>query len=160
VCHAEGVAHDWLELTRRSSFASHRLIGWIYWDPRAIELYAQLGVPNGTGYYAASRGAPLLSAGHQAVSAAFYSIHPVMIEFAVNLAVQHASWSDIYDLQRVRKYGRRALARGGLIARIGSGVFCCASSSASRRRPVGVGVVGGQLHSRMAGRHPLCDIDL
>jgi hypothetical protein len=97
VCHAEGVAHDWLELTRRSSFASHRLIGWIYWDPRAIELYAQLGVPNGTGYYAASRGAPLLSAGHQAVSAAFYSIHPVMIEFAVNLAVQHASWIDIYD---------------------------------------------------------------
>jgi hypothetical protein len=91
------MAHDWLELTRRSSFASHRLIGWIYWDPRAIELYTQLGIPNGTGYYVASRGAPLLPAGHQAVSAAFYSIHPKFIEFAVTLAEQHASWSDIYD---------------------------------------------------------------
>jgi hypothetical protein len=46
---------DWTELTARASFASHRLIGWIYWDPRAIELYTALGVPNGLGYYAASR---------------------------------------------------------------------------------------------------------
>ena len=99
MCHAEGMAHDWLELTRRSSFASHRLIGWIYWDPRAIELYTQLGIPNGTGYYVASRGAPLLPAGHQAVSAAFYSIHPKFIEFAVTLAEQHASWSDIYAMR-------------------------------------------------------------
>ena len=91
------MAHDWLELTRRSSFASHRIIGWIYWDPRAIELYTQLGIPNGTGYYVASRGAPLLPAGHQAVSAAFYSIHATFIEFAVTLAGQHASWNDIYD---------------------------------------------------------------
>jgi hypothetical protein len=50
---------DWTELTARASFASHRLIGWIYWDPRAIELYTALGVPNGLGYYAASRAAPL-----------------------------------------------------------------------------------------------------
>ena len=93
------MAHDWLELTRRSSCASHRLIGWIYWDPRAIELYAQLGIPNGTGYYVASRAAPLLPAGHQAVAAAFYSIHPKFIEFAVTLAEQHASWSDIYAMR-------------------------------------------------------------
>ena len=96
MCHAEGMAHDWLELTRRSSFASHRLIGWIYWDPRAIELYSQLGIPNGTGYYVASRAAPLLPAGHQAVSAAFYSIHPKFIEFAVMLSAQHANWQDVY----------------------------------------------------------------
>ena len=93
------MAHDWLDLTRRSSFASHRLIGWIYWDPRAIELYTQLGIPNGTGYYVASRAAPLLPAGHQAVAAAFYSIHPKFIEFAVTLAEQHASWSDIYAMR-------------------------------------------------------------
>ena len=90
------MAHDWLELTRRSSFASHRLIGWIYWDPRAIELYTQLGIPNGTGYYVASRAAPLLPAGHQAVAAAFYSIHPKFIEFAVTLSAQHANWQDVY----------------------------------------------------------------
>jgi hypothetical protein len=59
-------------------------------------LYAQLGIPNGTGYYVASRAAPLLPAGHQAVSAAFYSIHPNFIEFAVTLAEQHAVWQDIY----------------------------------------------------------------
>ena len=93
------MAHDWLELTQRSSFASHRLIGWIYWDPRAIELYTQLGIPNGTGYYVASRAAPLLPAGHQAVAAAFYSIHPKFIEFAVTLAEQHASWNEIYAVR-------------------------------------------------------------
>jgi hypothetical protein len=59
-------------------------------------LYAQLGIPNGTGYYVASRAAPLLPAGHRAVSAAFYSIHPNFIEFAVTLAEQHAVWQDIY----------------------------------------------------------------
>jgi hypothetical protein len=59
-------------------------------------LYTQLGIPNGTGYYVASRAAPLLPAGHQAVSAAFYSIHPKFIEFAVTLAEQHAVWQDIY----------------------------------------------------------------
>ncbi|MBJ7363180.1 MAG: hypothetical protein JHD36_10605, partial [Ilumatobacteraceae bacterium] len=87
---------DWIALTRRSAFASHRLIGWIYWDPRAIELYTSLGIPNGVGYYVASRGAPLLPAGHQAVSAAFYSIRADFIEFAVTLADQHTSWQEIF----------------------------------------------------------------
>ena len=87
---------DWTELTRRSAFASHRLIGWIYWDPRAIELYTSLGIPNGVGYYVASRGAPLLPAGHQAVSASFYSIRADFIEFAVTLADQHTSWQEIF----------------------------------------------------------------
>src|SRR3954453_23240365 len=71
---------DWVELTARASMASHRLIGWIYWDPVAIERYPALGVENGFGYYIASRGAPLAPAGHQAVSAAFYSILPAFIE--------------------------------------------------------------------------------
>jgi hypothetical protein len=31
------------------------------------------------------------------VAAAFYSIHPKVIEFAITLAEQHASWNDIYD---------------------------------------------------------------
>jgi hypothetical protein len=33
------------------------------------------------------------------VAAAFYSIHPKFIEFAVTLAEQHASWSDIYAMR-------------------------------------------------------------
>ena len=88
---------EWSELTARASMASHRLIGWIYWDPRAIELYSALGVPNGMGYYVASRGAPLLPAGHQAVSAAFYSITPVFIQFSVEHALAHTTWQQIFD---------------------------------------------------------------
>ncbi|MFM8846508.1 MAG: SCO6745 family protein [Actinomycetota bacterium] len=88
---------DWTELTARASFASHRLIGWIYWDPRAIELYTALGVPNGLGYYAASRAAPLLPAGPQPVAAAFYSIHPGFLKFAIETALAHTTWEQIFD---------------------------------------------------------------
>jgi hypothetical protein len=65
----------WRELSRRAALQSHRLIGWIYWDPRAIANYAALGVPNGLGYYIATRGATLGHAGNEVVSAAFFSIH-------------------------------------------------------------------------------------
>jgi hypothetical protein len=92
---------DWVELTARASFASHRLVGWIYWDPRAIELYSGLGVPNGLGYYAASRAAPLLPAGAQPVSAAFYSIHPDFLRFAIETALAHTTWTQIYDARNV-----------------------------------------------------------
>lgn len=88
---------DWLELTRRASFVSHRVIGWIYWDPRAIQLYSDLGVENGFGYYVASRAAPLLPAGHQAVAAAFYSIHPTFVQVTVEAATSRTTWEQIYD---------------------------------------------------------------
>jgi hypothetical protein len=88
---------EWIELGRRASFVSHRLIGWIYWDPRAIELNAALGIPNGLGYYVTSRAAPLLPAGADVVSAVFYSINPVAIRFSVDLAAEHADWRAIYD---------------------------------------------------------------
>ncbi|MEY3342015.1 MAG: hypothetical protein RLZZ269_1926 [Actinomycetota bacterium] len=90
---------DWLDLTRRAAFASHRLVGWIYWDPAAIDAYSKLGVPNGLGYYVTSRAAPLLPAGHQAVSAAFFSIHPAFIRLAVEVADQHTSWESIYRVR-------------------------------------------------------------
>lgn len=87
---------DWLDLGARAAFASHRLIGWIYWDPGAIERYTALGVPAGLGYLA-SRGAPLAPAGHQAVAAAFYSIHPGFIEIAIDLANEHTTFEAITD---------------------------------------------------------------
>lgn len=86
---------DWTSLSARASFASHRLIGWIYWDPGAIERYTALGVPDGFGYYVASRGAPLAPAGHQAVAAAFYSIHPGFIEMCLTVATQHTTFDQI-----------------------------------------------------------------
>jgi hypothetical protein len=82
------VAEDdrvWRDLSRRASLQSHRLIGWIYWDPRAIEYYAALGVPNGLGYYIASRGATLAAAGDDVVTAAFYSIHPDFVRTGLEL---------------------------------------------------------------------------
>jgi hypothetical protein len=75
---------DWLDLSRRAALQSHRLVGWIYWDPAAIANYAALGVPDGAGYYIASRGAPLAAAGNDAVVAAFVSIHPAFVGFGLD----------------------------------------------------------------------------
>jgi hypothetical protein len=69
---------DWIELTARAAFASHRLVGWIYWDPVAIEHYTSLG-PDAFSYYIATRGASLADAGNEAVAAAFYSISPAFV---------------------------------------------------------------------------------
>ena len=65
---------NWQDLSARASLASHRLIGWIYWDPDAIARVTALGVPTGIGYYETSRAAPLAAAGNNAVTAAFYTI--------------------------------------------------------------------------------------
>jgi len=92
-------AQEWQDIARRASLASHRLVGWIYWDPRAIELYAALGIPNGVGYYVASRAAPLAPAGHQVVAASFYSIHPAFIEFSLATAAQHTTWDEIMRIR-------------------------------------------------------------
>jgi len=85
---------DWTDLSARASFASHRLIGWIYWDPVAIDAYTALGIEGGFGYYVASRAAPLAVAGHQAVTAAFFSIHPAFIEASLAAAAP-AGWDAV-----------------------------------------------------------------
>lgn len=83
---------DWFDLSRRAAFESHRLIGWIFWDERAIRNYAALGVPDGAGYYVTTRAAPLAAAGTQAVVAAFYSIHPGFIEVCLDLCQRHTTF--------------------------------------------------------------------
>lgn len=88
---------DWLSLSGRASLASHRLIGWIYWDPAAIARYADLGVDGGVGYYIASRCAPLAAAGHQAVSAACGSIHPGFVQVCLELAGNATTWGAVTD---------------------------------------------------------------
>ena len=79
---------DWDDLSARASFASHRLIGWIYWDPFAQESYRTLGLQDGGVSYIVSRSAPLAPAGHQAVAAAFYSISPLFIEISLALVAE------------------------------------------------------------------------
>jgi len=86
---------DWRELSARASFASHRLIGWIYWDPIAVDGCAGLGLDVPGTYYIASRCAPLAPAGHQAVAAAYYSISPAFIEFAMALVEERTSYAAV-----------------------------------------------------------------
>lgn len=88
---------DWTAVSARAAFASHRLVGWIFWDPGAIERYAELGVPHDFTYYVASRGAPLLAAGHQAVAAAFYTINPDFVRVCVEEAMSHTTPAAIYE---------------------------------------------------------------
>lgn len=88
---------DWTELSARASMASHRLIGWVFFDPEAIARYTALGVPDGFGYYIASRGAPLAAAGHQAVAAAFYSVHPMFVELCIGTAAANTTFEAITD---------------------------------------------------------------
>lgn len=87
---------DWTGLSARAALASHRLIGWMYWDPVAIERYTSLGVDNGFGFYVNSRAAPLLPAGHQAVAASFATIHPAFIEACVDTAMAVTTPEDIF----------------------------------------------------------------
>ena len=86
---------DWSDLSARASKASHQVIGWIYWDPDALSAYEALGIEKGLGYYVASRAAPLAAAGHQAVAAAFSSIHPGFIELSLSLAGAATTWERI-----------------------------------------------------------------
>lgn len=85
-------AVDWRSLARAVGFESHRLIGWIYWDPRAIANYAALGVPNGFGYYIATRAAALAPAGNEVVTAAFYSIHPGAVAVCLDQCRAHTTF--------------------------------------------------------------------
>lgn len=85
---------EWTALSREAAFESHRLIGWIFWDPTGIAAYEALGVPNGAGYYVATRAAPLGDAGNDVVAATFYSINAAFIALALDLCRQHTTFAD------------------------------------------------------------------
>lgn len=72
---------DWVAITRRNAPSVQTTIGWIFWDPGAVERFEALGLPGPLGYIAA-RCAPLAGAGPQAVAAAFGSISPLGIALA------------------------------------------------------------------------------
>jgi len=97
---------NWTDLSARAALASHRLVGWVFFDPVAVAHYTALGVPNGFGYYITSRGAPLLSAGHQALAAAFATINPLFVQVCVETALEHTTATEIADARN------RAVAEG------------------------------------------------
>ena len=85
---------DWREISKEAAFVSHRLIGWIYWDPDAINAYTKFGIPDGFGYYVTSRAGLLGKAGSDSVSAAYYSIHPEFVNASYKLLNEHADVMD------------------------------------------------------------------
>ncbi len=83
--HDGGVTSDStasLALSARVSRSVQTTVGWIFWDPGAVERYQALGLPeqfaSPLGYIAA-RCAPIANAGPDAVIAAFGSISPLGI---------------------------------------------------------------------------------
>lgn len=77
---------DWLALTARAGVACHDLVGWMMWDPAAIEGYAELGVPEGRGWVVAWRMASLEPVTSEVAAAAAYSIHPAIVEAVLGMA--------------------------------------------------------------------------
>lgn len=70
---------DWPALTRRIARSVQTTVGWIFWDPGAIERYRDVGLPEafaGPLGYIGARAAPLAGAGPEAVTAAFGTISP------------------------------------------------------------------------------------
>ena len=86
-----------IDRARRAAFASHQLVGWIYWDPRAVQRHADLGVKDGLGHYIANRAAPLAAAGVDVVTAAFGSIDRFLIHFSLDLAANATTWDKVYE---------------------------------------------------------------
>jgi hypothetical protein len=87
---------DWIEIARRNARSVQTTIGWIFWDPRAVALYEQLGLPGPLGYIAA-RAAPLAPAGPDATIAAFGSISPLGIRLAFDLVAQHTTFDAVWS---------------------------------------------------------------
>ncbi|MBJ69560.1 MAG: hypothetical protein CL463_06625 [Acidimicrobiaceae bacterium] len=104
------ILNDWVSLSKRAAFISHRLVGWVYWEPHGIERYAALGVPNGFGYYVTTRAGLLGKAGPDIVAAAYHSIHPDFIKASYDHlslvgTVEDAMWiRDEAVLHGLQKY--------------------------------------------------------
>lgn len=82
---------EWAHLAQRASAAIHDLIGWIIFDPRAKDNYANLGIPDGMGYYVATRFGPIIAAGADATGASGYSINNAFIGVGIDLMDEHTT---------------------------------------------------------------------
>jgi hypothetical protein len=86
---------DWVGIARRNARSVQTTIGWIFWDPGAVERFEKLGLPGPLGYIAA-RAAPLGPAGADATIAAFGSISPVGIRLAFEMVAQHTTFEAVW----------------------------------------------------------------
>ena len=88
VTRQNGPVTDWQAITRRNARSVQTTVGWIFWDPGAVDRYRAVGLPEGLAGplgYIAARCAPLAPAGAAAVTAAFGSISPVGIAAVIDL---------------------------------------------------------------------------
>jgi hypothetical protein len=79
---------DWIEITKRNARSVQTTVGWIFWDPGAVERYVATGLPAqfaGPLGYIGARCAPMAGAGADAVVAAFGTISPVGIRTVFDL---------------------------------------------------------------------------
>ncbi len=81
----DGIDPAWLALTARTGVACHHLIGWMMWDPAAVEGFAALGVPDGRGWVVSWRLASLGDVSPAVAAAAAYSINPVIVEAVLGM---------------------------------------------------------------------------
>ncbi len=71
---------DLLALTARAGLASHDLVGWMMWDPRALADFEALGVTAPKVWILAWRLAPLGNVPAAVAAATTYSVHPAVVE--------------------------------------------------------------------------------
>lgn len=76
---------NWDSLTARAGIAGHDLVGWMMWDPRAIEGFKALGVHEGMGWVVAWRLASLGDPTPATAAATTYSMSPSVIDMVMNL---------------------------------------------------------------------------
>ncbi len=91
---------DWLEITRRNARSVQSTIGWIFFDPGAMERYQKAGLPAdfaGPLGYIAARCAPLAPAGPDAVIAAFGSISPLAIRAVFQLLDEPTRFQQMWE---------------------------------------------------------------
>src|SRR3954454_13486612 len=91
---------DWFEITKRNARSVQTTVGWIFWDPGAIERYAATGLPAdfaGPLGYIGARCAPLAGAGPDAVIAAFGSISPFGIRTVFELVEQPDGFRTLWE---------------------------------------------------------------
>src|SRR6476660_9493611 len=91
---------DWFEITKRNARSVQTTVGWIFWDPGAIERYVACGLPAdfaGPLGYIGARCAPLAGAGPDAVIAAFGSISPLGIRTVFDLVDRPDGFGALWD---------------------------------------------------------------
>lgn len=93
---------DWFDITRRNARSVQTAIGWIFWDPGAVQRYQAAGLPEGfagpLGYIAA-RCAPLAAAGPAAATAAFGSISPAGITAVFDILGSVDRFSEMWQVR-------------------------------------------------------------